>query len=136
MRRICSPCCARAAIGQAVAPPRRMMNSRRRMCPRWLTKAIVSRQTSRLEGVGCEDSVCPLWVTSRHVHCNTACPLWANSGHCSTDRCRRITHGRLARITGREAALGRRILGWRLPLLLLHLLLTLLLLLLPLLHLR
>ena len=32
MRRIRSPCCARATIGHAAAPPRSVMNSRRLMC--------------------------------------------------------------------------------------------------------
>src|SRR5262245_3085396 len=33
MRRICSPCCARAASGHAAALPRSVMTSRRRRCP-------------------------------------------------------------------------------------------------------
>ena len=29
-----------------------------------------------LEGVGCKDCTCPLWVKSGHVQCKMACPLY------------------------------------------------------------
>jgi hypothetical protein len=51
MRRIRSPCCARAASGHAtVAPPSSVMKSRRLICP---TPGIVPGQTIALrKGVG------------------------------------------------------------------------------------
>jgi hypothetical protein len=53
MCRIRSGCCARATSGHAVAPPRRVMKSRRLICrPRGSRSGIVPCETSRLEEVG------------------------------------------------------------------------------------
>ena len=67
MRRMRSGCCARAASGQtAAAPPKSVMNSRRRMCP------LRTRREQDLSLALCERAAsvnqvqCPLWVISGH----------------------------------------------------------------------
>ena len=93
MRRIRSPCCARAASGHAAAaPPRSVMNSRRCMCPR-KDHALCRAQSVAL----CDQAASEKWYTTARrflrrrnvrfgskadiLQCTRPCPLSANSGH-------------------------------------------------------
>jgi hypothetical protein len=86
---MCSPCCARATRGQAVAEPTiPLMKSRRRIAaPRLRTTPIASTITAgiydRRNGVRslfCVATIlktqCPLWVRSRHQRMSVSCPLF------------------------------------------------------------
>jgi hypothetical protein len=54
--------------------------------------AIVSRQTSGLEGLGCQNHQCPLWVNNGHDALKSRCPLYPQKrtlpGHnCMSAKC-------------------------------------------------
>ena len=77
----CAACAQPAAPARKTASDRRATKKRDELAPshclpRGSGQGIVSRQTSRLEGVGREDSQCPLWVKSRHMQCKKPCPLY------------------------------------------------------------
>lgn len=81
-------CCARAASGHAtVAPPRRVMKSRRLILALMLRTGHRRNLTYSLEGVRLWR--CPLWSKSRQKRIRLSCPLCANSGRCtaSIDQC-------------------------------------------------
>src|SRR5262249_16379135 len=81
MRRTRSVCCVWAESGQTTAaPPRIVMNSRRRIAsPEAKDKALYRLRLAHSEGT----NRCPLWVKSRHMQCTNACPLYPQKQTCA-----------------------------------------------------
>ena len=88
IRRSRSLCCARtvsgARTGVTTAPPRSVMNSRRRMLvPELRRRHLIGSNDcfdrgveTGIKTIAAVHSQCPLWVISGHMQCNRQCPLY------------------------------------------------------------